>query len=99
MIIRKEETNGLLILAPDGRLDTNSSPELEAEIEASCIGISELMLDFGKLRYLSSAGMRVLLSAQQKANAEGFKMSLQNVNDEIMEVFEMTGFSDFLNII
>ncbi len=99
MTIRKELANGKLMLAPEGRLDTTTSPELEAEIEASCTGISELLLDFAGLRYLSSAGMRVLLSAQQKANAEGFSMSLTNVNEEVMEVFDMTGFSSFLTII
>ena len=99
MTIRKERNDGKLMLAPEGRLDTTTSPDLEAEIEASCDGISELLLDFAGLRYLSSAGMRVLLSAQQKANAEGFTMSLTNVNEEVMEVFDMTGFSRFLTII
>lgn len=99
MTIRKDLNDGKLMLAPEGRLDTTTSPDLEAEIEASCDGISELMFDFSGLRYLSSAGMRVLLSAQQKANAEGFTMSLTNVNEDVMEVFDMTGFSSFLTII
>ena len=62
------------MLAPEGRLDTTTAPELEEMIEKTCTGISELLLDFAGLRYLSSAGMRVLLSAQQMANAEGFCM-------------------------
>ena len=86
-----------LTLKVKGRLDTNSAPELEREISDSVLGISKLIIDLAELQYISSAGLRVLLAAQKTMNKQG-SMIVKNVSDSIMEVFEITGFSDILNI-
>lgn len=80
-----------------GRLDTTTAPQLEAEFKNSLNNVTELVLDFSKLEYISSAGLRVLLAAQKVMNAQG-SMKVTNVNSEIMEVFEITGFTDILTI-
>lgn len=80
-----------------GRLDTTTAPQLEAEIKESLNGITDFVLDFKKLDYVSSAGLRVLLAAHKTMMNQG-KMTVKNVNDDIKEVFEITGFSDVLNI-
>ena len=81
----------------EGRMDTVTAPELEKELKASLDGVKELTLDFEKLDYISSAGLRVLLSAQKAMNKQG-EMKLRNVGETIMEIFEVTGFSDILTI-
>ena len=86
-----------LTLTVEGRLDTTTAPQLEAELKKSINGIEELVLDFEKLEYISSAGLRVLLSAQKVMNRQG-TMVLRHVNDSVMEVFEVTGFSDILTV-
>lgn len=86
-----------LTLALDGRLDTASAPVLEAELNQSLTGITNLVLDFSALEYLSSAGLRVLLSAQKTMNKQG-GMTVKNVNETIKEIFEVTGFCDILTI-
>ena len=80
-----------------GRLDTLTSPELESEIVAVIDGLTELVLDFEELEYVSSAGMRVLLAAQKKMNELG-SMTVKHVRQEIMDTFEMTGFDEILTI-
>ena len=90
--------NGKAAFALEGRLDTVTAPELEKELKASLEGLTELTLDFGKLEYISSAGLRVLHSAQKAMNKQG-EMKLMNVNETIMEIFEVTGFSDILTIV
>ena len=80
-----------------GRLDTTTAPQLEASIDSNLNGIKELMLDFKNLEYVSSAGLRVILSAQKVMNRQG-SMEVCNVNSTIMEVFEITGFVDILSI-
>ena len=85
-----------MVIALDGRLDTNTAPELEKELQLD--DVQELVLEFEKLRYLSSAGLRVLLAAQKKMNAKQGTMVLKHVNDMIMEVFEATGFIDILTV-
>lgn len=97
MEIIKTSDASKLTLALTGRLDTTTAPSLEAELAASLDGVTELVFDFEKLEYISSAGLRVLLSAQKKMNACG-KMTIKNVCDDINEVFEITGFSDILTI-
>ena len=87
--------NGILYVAPEGRLDTISAPEFERFLEEQCDGIKELTIDCEKLAYVSSAGLRVLLSAQKKLKRG---MKLTNVCELVMEVFEMTGFVDVLVI-
>ena len=86
-----------LTLTVEGRLDTTTAPQLEAELKKSINGIEELILDFEKLEYISSAGLRVLLSAQKVMNRQG-TMVLRHVNDSVMEDFEVTGFSDILTV-
>lgn len=97
MTIEKTAEGSTLCLNLIGRLDTTTAPQLEAEINQNINGITELSMDFSKLEYLSSAGLRVLLSTQKIMNKQG-NMVLKNVNDTIMEVFEMTGFVDILTI-
>lgn len=86
-----------VIIEMKGRLDTTTSPALETEINDKIAGITSLVLDMEQLDYLSSAGLRVILSAQKKMNKQG-EMIVKNVNEVIMEVFEATGFSDILTI-
>ena len=95
--INKTIENGRALFALEGRLDTTTAPELERELKASLDGVKELTLDFAGLEYISSAGLRILLSAQKTMNAQG-SMELIHVNETIMEIFEVTGFSDILTI-
>ena len=98
MSISKERNGNALMLALEGRLDTITAPELEKEFKSSVDGVSELTLDLAGLEYISSAGLRVLLSMQKAMNRLG-KMEIKNVNETVMEIFEVTGFSDILTII
>ncbi|MBI5681383.1 MAG: STAS domain-containing protein [Methanobacterium sp.] len=86
-----------LIIRLDGRLDTNTAPELENELKKDLPNVTELVLDFEELKYISSAGLRVVLSTQKVMNKQG-NMVIENVNDFVMEVFEATGFIDILTI-
>ena len=97
MTIDKTLEGTSLTLALEGRLDTTTSPDLEEALAASLDGVTELVFDFSKLDYLSSAGLRVLLSAQKRMNRQG-TMKLRHVNDTVKEVFDITGFADFLTI-
>lgn len=97
MTIQKSEEAGKLIIALEGRLDTTTAPDLEAELSGKK-DAAEIEFDFSKLEYISSAGLRVLLSAQKAMNATGGKMVIKNVPDEVLEVFEITGFVDILTI-
>ena len=97
MTINKTANGAALELALEGRLDTTTAPALEEELKNSLEGVTELVLDFEKLEYISSAGLRVLLSAQKQMNKQG-KMTIRNVCADIMEVFEITGFSDILTV-
>ena len=97
MKIIKTQNADTLNIALEGRLDTTTAPELEAELKASMDGASKLILDCEKLDYVSSAGLRILLSAQ-KVMAKKGGMKVIHVNDIVMEIFEVTGFSDILDI-
>lgn len=93
-----KNTNGeTLTLNIVGRLDTTTAPELENELKASLDGVNDLVLDLVDLDYISSAGLRVLLAAQKIMNKQG-SMVIVNAKSEIMEVFEITGFTDILTI-
>ena len=93
-----KETNGSnLTIAISGRLDTTTAPELESELKGSLDGITTLIMDCKELEYISSAGLRVFLSAQKTMNKQG-GMIVRNASDEVKEVFEVTGFSDILTI-
>ena len=98
MTINKEVNGSKLNMALVGRLDTTTSPELEEELKTSLDDIQELVFDFAQLEYISSAGLRVLLVAQKIMNKQG-SMKVCNVNEMIMEVFEVTGFVDILTIV
>lgn len=80
-----------------GRLDTTTAPKLEAELKQSIDGVKALVFDFGEVEYISSAGLRVLLAAQKVMNRQG-EMKLTGVNADVMEIFEITGFSEILTI-
>ena len=95
--INKTIENGKAAFSLEGRLDTVSAPELEAELKDALDGVSELTLDLEKLEYISSAGLRVLLAAQKEMNKRG-TMKVTHVGETIMEIFEVTGFSDILTI-
>ena len=95
--IAKTENDGALNIALEGRLDTMTSPELEEELGRSMGGAQSLVLDFAGLDYISSAGLRVLLSAHKAMSAKD-GMKIKNVNEVVQEVFEVTGFCDILDI-
>lgn len=98
MDIRKESTDTTLLVMVEGRLDTTTAPQLEQELSDSLDHVTDLILDFSGLEYLSSAGLRVLLGAQKRMNQQG-SMIVRNVNQIIMEVFDITGFSGILTIV
>ena len=97
MNIVKKQEDSTLNIALEGRLDTSTSPQLESELRTALNGITKLYFDLAKLDYISSAGLRVLLSAQKTMNQQG-EMEILNVKPEIMEIFEVTGFVDILTI-
>ena len=97
MVINKNVEGKNMTIALDGRLDTTTAPQLEAELKDSIDGIEKLVFDFENLGHLSSAGLRVLLSAQKTMNKQG-EMVITKVNETIMEIFEVTGFVDILTI-
>ena len=95
--IGKDLSGKVLTLTLAGRLDTVTSPDLEAQLKDSLDGVEVLNFDLKDLEYISSAGLRVLLSAQKTMNKLG-SMVVKNANEEVMEIFEVTGFSDILTI-
>ena len=97
MTIQTTKTGSEATILLQGRLDTMTAPQLEAELRQTIPGLRALTLDFGGLDYLSSAGLRVLLAAQKSMNRQG-RMKLVHVGAGIMEIFEVTGFSDILTI-
>ncbi|MDR0913007.1 MAG: STAS domain-containing protein [Methanobrevibacter sp.] len=97
MEIKKKIDGNKLIVELIGRLDTNTSPEFEKEINENINEISQLTLDFKELNYISSAGLRVILSLQKIMNKQG-DMIIINPNDMIMEIFDSTGFERVLTI-
>ncbi len=97
LTINKSFADTELTVALEGRLDTTTAPELEQSLQESISDASELVMDFEKLEYISSAGLRVLLSAQKIMNRQG-SMKVIHVNETIMEILEVTGFVDILTI-
>lgn len=97
MNIRTNKDNKALTVAVEGRLDTSTAPQLEECLNSSLEGIEELSLDLSALDYISSAGLRVLLSAQKRMMKQG-QMQITGANETVMEIFEITGFSDILTI-
>ncbi|HAG04930.1 MAG TPA: anti-sigma factor antagonist [Lachnospiraceae bacterium] len=97
MTITKEKDGSKLTVKIEGRLDTTTSPQLEGELKTALDDISELVFDISGLEYISSAGLRVLLTAQKVMNKQG-NMTVKGANEAVMEIFEVTGFVDILNI-
>ena len=97
MNIEQKKNGTALTLALEGRLDTMTAPQLEAELKSALPGVEVLTFDLEKLEYISSAGLRVLLSAQKTMNKQG-TMKVTHANEMILEIFEVTGFSDILTI-
>ena len=98
MTINKNREGSKMTVALEGRLDTTTAPQLEGEIRGNLDGVTDLEFDFQNLAYISSAGLRVMLSAQKIMNKQG-NMTIRGVNDDIMDVFEVTGFVDLLHIV
>lgn len=96
MNVEKKQVEGRLTLAVSGRLDTNTSPELEAEVTTD--GVSEIVFDFAGLEYISSAGLRVLMVAQKAMMARGGRVKVLNPNAMVKGVFDMTGLSGIFEI-
>lgn len=94
--IKKRIDNTTAVFNLEGRLDTTTAPELEKELKSSLDSITTLTLDMKALDYISSAGLRVLLFVQKNMDKQG-KMTIRNANETVMEIFEVTGFSDILN--
>ena len=97
MTIESKKDAGRLTFTVAGRLDTSTAPELETTLKTSYDGITELVFDLQKLEYISSAGLRVLLSAQKVMNKQG-SMVIRGASEEVMEIFDVTGFVDILTI-
>ena len=96
MTINKQQNGNVLTLAPQGRLDTVTSPELEAELKNSLDGVESLVLDLSGLEYISSAGLRVLLMAVKKLGADS--VTVCNTSDAVKEIFETTGFDQLITV-
>ena len=97
MLINKELKGTELTIALEGRVDTTTAPQLESELNETIDKLTKLVIDMEKLSYISSAGLRVLLKAQKIMNKQG-SMLIKNVNQEIKDIFEVTGFNEILNI-
>ncbi|MCL4102163.1 anti-sigma B factor antagonist [Fibrobacter sp. UWH9] len=97
MVINKIQKEDSIVLAPEGFLDTANAPAFETEMEAASNETKNLIVDFAKVEYISSSGLRVLLKIQKKMNGCG-SQKLINVSDNVKEVFELTGFVDILDI-
>ena len=97
MTITKTVNGSAAVLKITDMLDTETAPELEALLDSGLAGINDLTLDFERLEYVSSAGLRVILKAQKMMNAAG-KMKIVHVNESVMEIFEITGFTGILTI-
>ncbi|MBQ2662599.1 MAG: STAS domain-containing protein [Clostridia bacterium] len=95
--IETKKNNGELLIAVEGRLDTKTAPELEATVNDNIEGVEKLIFDFTNLVYISSAGLRVLLSSHKRMLKQG-DMVIKNVPEEVVDTFEITGFADILTI-
>ena len=96
MNIVKEQTGTTLTVTLSGKLDTLTSPDLEKVIDTDLIGVKTLIFDLAKLTYISSAGLRVCLAAHKHMLAAGGSFTILHAEPKIMEVFEITGFTDIM---
>ncbi len=97
MVIKQVKNDKELLVSLSGRLDTNTSTELESALKGALDDVESLILDFKDLDYMSSSGLRILLALQKQMSVKG-KLTVRNVNEFIMDILNMTGFSDILNI-
>ena len=97
MEVKTNKNEQSLVVEVIGRLDTQTSPQLEEVLSSALEGVTELTLDFKELEYISSAGLRVVLSASKVMNKQG-SMTVANLTPDVRDVFDVTGFSDMLNI-
>ena len=97
MTVNTIKSTGAITIEISGRIDTTTAPQLEKEVNDNIAGVSELIFDFKDVAYISSAGLRVLLTAQKVMNQQG-KMKIVNVSKDIMEIFDITGFADIMDI-
>ena len=95
--IEKKQEGTALTVKLEGRLDTNTAPVFQAEVEPLLANASSLMLDFEKVDYVSSAGLRVIVAMQKRATVNG-SLAFRNVVPDVMDVFKMTGFDKILTI-
>lgn len=96
MTITKTQEGSKLNVALEGRLDTTTAPNLEAEMRDALNGVTELDIDMASLAYISSAGLRVMLALQKQMNKQKGSMIIRNASEELMEIFDVTGFVDVL---
>ncbi len=98
MEIKKTNENGTLTLEVSGRLDAVTAPEFEKTVHDAAEGVQKLIVDLKELSYIASAGLRSLMVAQKKMNQKNGQMVIRNVQPQVTEIFEMTGFDEFLTI-
>lgn len=99
MTIDKKVDGGLQVLTVSGRLETATAPQLDAEVKSIAPEVKNLRIEMAEMEYVSSAGLRVLLSAQKTMNARQGRMELSGVNDSVRHVFDITGFSPVLTFV
>ena len=99
MTITKTQEGSKLNVALEGRLDTTTAPNLEAEMRDALNGVTELDIDMASLAYISSAGLRVMLALQKQMNKQKGSMTIRHASEELMEIFDVTGFVDVLHIV
>lgn len=97
MTVTKKKNGSILLANVEGRVDTVTAPQFESEIKTDLNGVTELVLDFSQLTYISSAGLRVLLLLQKVMNKQG-SMKIVGANETVKEIFDVTGFCDILTI-
>ena len=98
MEVKFNKQDSTLTVAISGNIDTVTAPELDAKIQENLSGIKDLILDFAAVDYISSAGLRVILMANQQMEDVDGNMTVKNVNEDVRDVFEMTGFDSLLNL-
>lgn len=98
MTINQNREGSKLTIKIEGKLDTTTAPELKESLDSTLDGVTELIMDISNLIYISSAGLRVLLLTHKTMSRAGGSMTITGANETVMEIFDMTGFSDILNI-
>ena len=98
MEVKFDKQNDTLTVAISGNIDTVTAPELDTKLQENLSGIKDLILDFAAVDYISSAGLRVILMANQQLEDADGTMTIKNANDDVRDVFEMTGFDSLLNL-